>query len=128
MPLAPADYRLLKEDLGPKRDLAVTLRVQGWGGRTWQGRVAGLPESEALDVPEPLTTRCGGPLVVKPGTRPGTFVPQSQHYLVSIDLLDTGRDSIWPGTLGQAKVHCRWRTAAWWLWRTVSSAFDLGLV
>src|SRR5439155_24047809 len=55
MPVTPADYRLLQQDLGPGRDLAVTVRVQGWGGREWRGRVAPLPEMEARDIPLPLT-------------------------------------------------------------------------
>ena len=36
--------------------------------------------------------------------------------------------SICPGTMAQVKVHCRWRTCAWWLWRTVASTFDLELL
>jgi putative peptide zinc metalloprotease protein len=128
MPVSPADFRLLQHDLGPARDLSVTMRVQGWGGRTWQGKVAPLPESEAQEVPLALTTRGGGPVAMKPGTRPNSYVPQSQQYLVAVDFLEGERDGIWPGCLGRAKVHCRWRTASWWLWRTISSAFDLGLI
>ena len=45
---------------------------------------------------------------------------------MGVDLPGAGRDGVWPGTLGQVKIHCRWRTAAWWLWRTISSALDLG--
>jgi putative peptide zinc metalloprotease protein len=128
VPITPADYRLLRQDLDPRRELAVTVRVQGWGGRTWQGRVASLPESEAQNVPLALTTRGGGPLAVKPGGRPNVLVPQSQHYLVAVDLLAAENTGIWPGTLAQVKIHCRWRTGAWWLWRTINSTFDLGLL
>jgi putative peptide zinc metalloprotease protein len=128
VPVRPHDYRLLKEDLGPNRDLAVTMRVHGWGGRTWQGKVAPLAESEAQEVPLALTTRGGGPLALKPGVRPGTFVPQIQHYLIAVDFQNAEADEIWPGSLGQVKIHCRWRTGAWWLWRTISTAFDIGLM
>ena len=47
-----------------QQDIAVTIRVQGWAERTWQGKIAVLPESEAQDLPGGLTTRGGGPLAV----------------------------------------------------------------
>jgi len=128
VPVTPDDYQLLKEDSGPGRNLPATIRVQGWGGHTWLGKVGLLPESEAQDVPLALTTRAGGPLPVKPGTRPNTFAPQNQHYLVAVDFEGAEQAGIWPGSLGQVKIHCRWHSAAWWAWRSLSSAFDLGLV
>lgn len=128
VPVEPADYRLLKEDLTAERSLNATIRVQGWEGTTWRGKVAALPESEAQEVPAGLTTRCGGPLAVKPGSKPSTFVPQTQHYVVAVDFLEGDNDGIWPGTLSQIKIHCRWRSCAWWTWRTISKAFDLGLI
>jgi hypothetical protein len=30
--------------------------------------------------------------------------------------------------MAQVKIHCRWRSGAWWAWRTISSTFDLGLM
>jgi hypothetical protein len=56
------------------------------------------------------------------------LAPQSQHYLVAVDFREADRDGIWPGTLGQVKIHCRWRSCGWWAWRTISLTFDLGLV
>ena len=32
-----------------------------------------------------------------------------------------------PGTLATCKVHLRWRSAAWWAWRSIASALDVGL-
>jgi putative peptide zinc metalloprotease protein len=127
MPVSPADYRLLKVDLAKQADLPITIRVQGRAELNWKGRVAKLQESEAKDVPPQLTSKFGGPLAVKPSTQPNSFQPQSQQYLVLIDLLDPDA-FIHPGTLAQVKISCRWRTGAWWVWRTVSSAFDLGLL
>jgi hypothetical protein len=54
-------------------------------------------------------------------------VPQSQQYLVTVNLQDAD-PAVCPGTLAQVKIHCRWRTAAWWVWRAISSTFDLGLI
>jgi putative peptide zinc metalloprotease protein len=127
IPVGPADYRLLSDDLRRTPDLAVTIRIQGRASQTWDGRVAHLPETEAKDVPAGLTTRCGGPLAVKPSANPYVYVPQSQQWLVGVDLQQHD-SAMCPGTLAQVKIHCRWRTGAWWAWRTLSSTFDLGLM
>lgn len=128
MPLSSADYRLLREDVDSGQPPAATVRVHGGEWRTWHGQLAPLPESEALDVPIALTVRGGGSLAMKQGTRPNTFVPQTQQYLVGIDLVGAEEEGIWPGTRAQVKVHCRYRSAAWWAWRAISSAFDVGLI
>jgi hypothetical protein len=128
MPVPPADYRLLKEDLAQNPGLPVTIRVQGRAELTWKGRVLQLQESEAKEVPPQLTTKFGGPLAVRPtGGQQNQYVPQAQHYLVAIEFLQRD-DYIQPGTLAKVKVHCQWRSCAWWVWRTVSSTFDLGLL
>ena len=36
--------------------------------------------------------------------------------------------AVCPGTLAQVKIHCKWRSCAWWVWHKISSAFDLGLI
>jgi multidrug efflux pump subunit AcrA (membrane-fusion protein) len=127
VPLSAADHRLVQEDFRTGRELAVTVRIHGWGGRTWPGRIAALPESETRDLPPALSTRGGGPVPLKAGPGGPTAAPQSQRYLVSVDLLQAEHDGIWPGCLGQVKIHCRWRSASWWLWHKISTAFDLGL-
>jgi putative peptide zinc metalloprotease protein len=127
IPVSTADYNLLKEDLAADPGLAVTIRVQGRATHVWQGRIESLPESEAREVPFQLTAKGGGPLAVKPSAQPNVYVPQNQQYLVPIDFRQTD-NAICPGTLAQVKIHCRWRTGGWWLWRAVSSTFDLGLI
>jgi putative peptide zinc metalloprotease protein len=124
VPVSPADYRLLQED---RAELDVSIRFPGRTGHTWTGRLADLPESEAREVPLALTQKGGGPLAVKPGALPHAYVPQSQQYLVAIALLDPDRANC-PGTLAPVVIRCRWRTAAWWVWRGLASTFDLGLV
>ncbi len=132
VPVSPADYRLLQEDLEIRRshgsDIAVTIRVPGHLARTWEGKVSQMPESEAKQVPAALTTKYGGPLAFKPDPlKPGTFVPISQQYLVGIELQEPDT-SLCPGTLAQVKIHCRWRSGAWWVWRAISTTFDIGLM
>jgi putative peptide zinc metalloprotease protein len=128
MPVPPSDYNLLKEDLEHDPDLDVTVRIHGRDSHTWKGKiVVPLPQSEATTVPYALTTKGGGPLAVKPSMQPNTYVPQSQQYLVPINIVDPDA-AICPGNLAQVKVHCRWHSAGWWVWRTINSTFDLGLI
>jgi hypothetical protein len=133
MPVPPEQHRLLQEELDRDPDLDVTIRVQGQAERTWKGRIAHLAASEAKEVPPQLSTKFGGPLAVRPTSQPNSYVPQSQHYMVNVDFIEDdefkdSRDSIHSGTLAKVKVHCRWRSMAWWAWRKISSTFDLGLL
>jgi putative peptide zinc metalloprotease protein len=135
VPVPPADYNLITGDKkylieltgSDRSDLVATVRVQGRDLQTWKGKVGHIPEAPAKEVPPELVNKFGGPLTVKPSANPNVFVPQTQNYLVGIDL-DQPDDGICPGTMAQVKVHCRWRTGAWWVWRTISSTFDLGLI
>jgi putative peptide zinc metalloprotease protein len=123
VPVDPDEYRLLKtdrEELQKRRDdLGVTIRIQGREWHTWQGRIAYLPESEAKDIPMSLSNKFGGPVPTKPSQRPDVFIPQYQQYLIDIEIIDPDR-AICPGTLAQAKIHCKWRTCAWWIWQPLS--------
>jgi putative peptide zinc metalloprotease protein len=127
VPVPPSDYHVLQSDMSDGRRLAVSIRLPGRGSEVVLGQVTRLPESDAKDVPIPLTQRGGGPLAVKPDPDPTVQVPQSQQYLVAVELL-TPDPAICPGTLAKVKIHCRWRSAAWWVWHKISSAFDLGLI
>jgi putative peptide zinc metalloprotease protein len=132
VPVTPADYELIRTDLKKlrkeHRPLEVTLRVQGRDAHTWQGRVTHLPESEAKEIPVQLSNKGGGPLAVKPNSPASKgYIPQNQVYLVGIDIVRPDR-AISPGSLAQVKIHCEYRTAAWGVWRWISSTLDLGLL
>jgi putative peptide zinc metalloprotease protein len=131
LPVSTVDYELLKNDQAYLRqrdsDLAATIRVQGHGGSTWRGQLAPLPLSECKDLPIQLTTRGGGPMAVKPNSPEGQNIPQAQLYLISVDFVDPDR-TVYTGTMAQVKIHCRWRSGAWWVWRTLNDTFDLGLM
>jgi putative peptide zinc metalloprotease protein len=131
VPVVPSDLALLSEDERALRkhdkELPVTIRVQGRDAHTWDGQLEALPEEAAKEVPVQLTSKAGGPLAEKPGQRQGTHVPQGQVYLLRVQFVSPDT-AIYPGTLAQVKVHCRWRTGAWWAWRTVSSIFDVRLM
>jgi putative peptide zinc metalloprotease protein len=127
MPVSPMDYRLLKTDRETNPDLPVTIRVQGRAETTWPGHIQRLYDADAKEVPPQLTSKHGGPLAVKPSSQQNTFQPQAQQFLVVIDFPAPGA-AVEPGTLAQVKIHCRWRPCAWWVWRSISSLFDLGLM
>jgi putative peptide zinc metalloprotease protein len=131
VPVSPDDFELVRSDLKRKQrrgeNLEVTLRIHGFGAQIWDGRVSYLPRTADKTVPLQLTTKGGGPLAAKPGTDPNNPEPQSQVYLVGIDFETPPDRAITPGTLGQAKIHCEYRSGAWWVWRTLSATFDLGL-
>jgi multidrug efflux pump subunit AcrA (membrane-fusion protein) len=136
VPLGPADYRLLRDELSvpatsvnqrssASAALPISIRECGRQGPTWSGTIARLPESEAKEIPLGLAQPAGGPVAVKPGGG-RTPAPQSQQYLVAV-AVENPDGAVAPGCLAQVSVHCRWRSAAWWVWRGLTSAFDLRL-
>lgn len=128
VPVTADDFHLLQRDITGMEGLPVTMRIPGRGGQYAYGKVVRLPETDAKDVPMELTHQCGGPLAVKPGGNdPRIHTPQAQTYLIEVQL-NNDDPNLLPGTLVQAKIHCQWKTAAWWVWRKVSSLFDLGLI
>lgn len=130
VPLTPPDYELLQQNLKkerPNHPLEATIRVQGHGGKLWQGRIGVMPKSAAKTVPMQLSTKAGGPLAVKPGSTQNELEPQSQVFLVGIDFIDPD-DTIAINSHAQVKIHCEYHSTAWWIYRTISSTFDLGLM
>jgi putative peptide zinc metalloprotease protein len=131
VPIVPSDYDLVRDNFDKmkvqKKPLQATIRIQGHGPRLWHGVVTSLPESEAKEIPLPLSNKGGGPLAVKPSNNPNQLVPQAQVYLIGVDL-DQADASIAVGGMAQVKIHCEYRSAAWWIWRTVNSTFDLQIL
>jgi putative peptide zinc metalloprotease protein len=126
----PADYDLMRENkktIGGTQKLPVTVRVQGLTSQTWDGEVTLWPESEARTIPLALSSKGGGPLAVKPMNDPNQLVPQAQVFLVGIDIRNPDT-AICPGAMAQVKIHCKYRSCAWWTWRTICNTFDLGLL
>jgi len=127
VPVAAVDYRLLKDDLAKYGELEVSIFVPGRMDKTFRGRVVKLPETDAKNVPIQLTHRGGGSLAVKQNADPKILAPLAQHYLVTVELLDADA-TVHPGVLAHVKIHCEWRSAAWWTWRGIASALDIGLI
>ena len=94
---------------------------------TWKGQLSQLPESDAKEILMLLSNRGGGSVAVKAGGAGGKLIPQTQHYLVYIDLIAPD-GAITPGSMAQVKIHCRSETCLHWLWRTINTTFDLGLI
>jgi putative peptide zinc metalloprotease protein len=141
VPVVTPEFHLLKEQLERNQaaaeaasegyenhaELDVTIRVQGRGPEIWKGRLTSLPESEAKDIPLALSSKSGGPVPVKAYARPGALAPQTQHYLIFVDLLNPDAALV-PGQMAQVKIHCKPETCLHWLWRKVNDTFDLGLL
>ncbi len=125
--IRPGRERGMKEGEHLLVNLPVTIRVQGRDSQTWKGRVSTLPESEAREIPYSLSSRANGPVAVKGGTRSQTLVPQTQHYLVYVEIQDGDR-AIIPGVMAQVKIYCKPETCASWVWRKINALFDLGLI
>jgi putative peptide zinc metalloprotease protein len=124
----PGRERGFAEGLRQFGALEVAVLVPGRDGREWRGKLHTLPESEAKEIPLPLSSKAGGPVAVKAGgNNSNSLVPQTQHYLVYIDLADAD-EGIAPGSLAQVKIYCKSETCAQWLWRKVNDVFDLGLI
>jgi putative peptide zinc metalloprotease protein len=130
IPITPAEYSLLKENeeqLRKHGGIPVTIRVQGRDSRTWQGELGELPSSEAANIPLPLTSKAGGPIATKPNRNPGINAPQAQVYLAHVHFVDPD-GAVYPGSMAQVKIHCRWESFAWWTWRTICDVFEIRLL
>jgi len=127
VPVSPDDYHLLLKDIVGMQSLPVTVHIPGRGTHYAFGKVTRLPEQDAKDVPIALTHPGGGPLAVKPSNDQRVHQPQAQVYLIEVEL-DEADPNILPGTQVKVKIHCQWKTCAWWCWRKISSLFDLGLI
>jgi multidrug efflux pump subunit AcrA (membrane-fusion protein) len=128
IPVEPADYNLLQENLRPRgKVLPVSVRVPGMGRQFWYGEVTTLPPSEATSIPIELSSKTDGPVPVIPSENPEQLVPQTQQYLVSIELIDPAA-SIHPGVRAKVKVHCKKRSLGWYIWRSINDTFNLGLL
>jgi hypothetical protein len=130
IPVTPSNYNLLQQDMGGlSKDVAlqVSIRVHGMGRQTWRGLLRDLPKAEAATIPPLLSNKTGGPVAVKPGTHPDQLIPQTQQYLVAIELVEPDID-MHPGVRAKVKIHCRKRPLSWWVWRSVNDLFNLGLM
>jgi putative peptide zinc metalloprotease protein len=123
----PGDERGIIDGPLELNELPITLRVHGRDVKTWKGRIVRLPGKEAETIPLPLSSRANGPVAVKGGVRSNSLVPQTQHYLIYVDIVDPDA-AIMPGSMAQVKVSCKNETCAHWLWRTVNGLFDLGII
>jgi putative peptide zinc metalloprotease protein len=115
---------------GPRQfgELEVEVLVSGRDFQTWKGKLTYLPESAAKEIPLSLSSRAGGPIAIKAGgSNPNALIPQEQHYLVYIELLNADT-AIAPGTLVRVKIFCKPETVAHWAWRKINDKFDLGLL
>jgi putative peptide zinc metalloprotease protein len=127
VPVSPPDYRLIKKNLETRESLSATILIPGRSDKLFSGIVRSIPTTDEKNVPLQLTHRGGGPIAIKPNADPNVLQPLAQTYLIDVDVDDPNHE-ITPGTLVQTKIHCEWKSAAWWVWRHIASSLDLGLL
>jgi putative peptide zinc metalloprotease protein len=116
----------VKKDTPESPFLEVTILAKNRSDRLFHGRIVRLPDTDEKNIPLQLTHKAGGTLATKPGGDPNVNMPLVQTYLIPVEV-DDPDSTLVPGTLATAKVHLRWRSAAWWAWRSVASSLDIGL-
>jgi putative peptide zinc metalloprotease protein len=132
IPVHPSNMEILRENFvkfGEQKPIPATIRIQGRVSNTWKGRVwkHEMPKSDASEIPLLLSSKGGGHIAVRPPTANQKLIPQEQIYLVPVDFEDPD-EAVCTSSMAQVKIHCEYRSAAWWTWRTISSIFDLGLL
>jgi len=131
IPAGATDYREMRQNLERitaerPNDAYLEVSILAKHHREYKGRITKLPDTDDKNIPLPLTHRGGGTVATKPGGDPNVNQPLVQIYLVSVEM-DDPDDTLTSGTLAVVKVHLRWRSAAWWAWRSIASALDIGL-
>jgi putative peptide zinc metalloprotease protein len=133
VPVGAVDYREMRINLERKQAetpddayLEVDILPFNRSDRQFKGRVYRLPDTDEKNVPVQLTHRGGGSLATKPGGDPNVHQPLVQTYLVAVEVVDPDQ-TLTPGTLATVKIYLQWKSLAWWTWRSITSALDVGL-
>jgi putative peptide zinc metalloprotease protein len=133
VPVGAVDYRELRVNLERARienpsdpHLEVSILPFRRSDHEFKGRVTQLPDTDEKNLPIQLTSRGGGDIATKPGGDPNVHQPIVQTYLIPVEVEDPD-ETLAPGTLATVKIHLKWRSAAWWAWRSIASALDVGL-
>src|SRR5262245_34252487 len=131
IPVGATDCREMRTNLDRMQaerpnDAYLPATILAKNHKEFTGRVTRLPETDEKNIPLPLTHRGGGAIATKPGGDPNVNQPLVQTYLVVVEV-DDPDDTLTPGTLAAVKVHLKWKSGAWWAWRSIASALDIGL-
>jgi putative peptide zinc metalloprotease protein len=133
VPVGAVDCREMRINLDRARaenpadpHLDVSILPSRRSDRQFKGRVTHLPDTDEKNLPIQLTSRGGGDIATKPGGDPNVHQPIVQTYLVPVEVEDPDGTLV-PGTLATVKIHMKWKSAAWYTWRSIASALDVGL-
>lgn len=130
VPIGAADYLEIRKNLdwamASDGYIEVSILPKNRSDHEFKGRITHLPNTDEKNVPIQLTSRGGGNVATKPGGDPNVNQPLIQIYLVHVEI-DEPDHTLVTGTLATAKIHLEWKSAAWWTWRSIASALDIGL-
>jgi putative peptide zinc metalloprotease protein len=128
-----ADYREVRQNLDRVKAerpdapyLEVTILAKNRSDHEFKGRVTKVPDTDEKNLPLALTHRGGGSIQTKPTSDPNVSQPMIQTFLIPVEV-DNPDATLVPGTVAMAKIHMQWRSGAWWAWRSIASALDIGL-
>jgi len=128
-----ADYREIRQNLDRVKAehpdapyLEVSILAKNRSDHEFKGRVTRVPDTDEKNLPLALTHRGGGSIAVKPNSDPKVNQPMIQTFLIPVEV-DDPDSTLVPGTVAMAKIHMQWRSGAWWAWRSIASALDIGL-
>src|SRR5262245_60231524 len=130
IPVGATDCREMRQNLERisaerPNDAYLEVSILAKHHQEYKGRITKLPDTDEKNIPLALTHRGGGTVATKPGGDPNVNQPLVQIYLVSVEM-DDPDDTLTSGTLAVVKVHLKWRSGAWWAWRSIASALDIG--
>jgi putative peptide zinc metalloprotease protein len=133
VPVGAVDMREMRLNLERARTedpndphLDVSILPTRRSDKQFKGRITRLPDTDEKNLPIQLTSRGGGDVATKPGGDPNVHQPIVQTYLIPVEVEDPDGTLI-PGTLATVKVHMKWKSAAWYTWRSIASSLDVGL-
>jgi putative peptide zinc metalloprotease protein len=103
-------------------DDKVSIMLESARLETLRGKITGFSTSEIKDAPPQLAIASGGTLDTKTDET-GRTIPISTSYQVRVAL--TGDDlPVRPSYRGEARVHLKWRSLGWRLYRYFMTTFN----
>jgi putative peptide zinc metalloprotease protein len=126
------DIQDLRNELGdqarvrpidPAKSPQVEIMLESARLSSLYGRLTEIADSEMKESPQSLASASGGTLDTKTDPSTGKVMPLSASYQAKVKL-DESNLSFRSGYRGEAKIHLKWKTLGWRLYRILSKTFN----
>ena len=107
----------------PDKSPQVEIMLESARLNSLYGRLIEIADSEMKESPQSLASASGGTLDTKMDPKTGKVMPISASYQAKVKL-DEGKIPFRSGYRGQAKIHLKWKTLGWRLYRILSKTFS----